>query len=376
MTTDPQVPATPPMPPVPAGNEARLDALGALGVLDTAPDQGFDDVTDYVAQVCETPIALVSLVDRDRQWFKSAHGFDQTETGLESSVCAYVVISGDFLEIPDLTRDARTRRNPLVTAPGGIRFYAGAPLRLSGGAVVGSLCVLDTRPRVLTDLQRWTLRVMAAQVVNQMELRRAVMQAEVLKKEVDHRVKNSLQSISAQTRIQARKSRNPEVQAALGQVGTRIEMAAALHEQLYTSSDGTEVDLRDFVEKTARILEGTSPAHIRVTTDFAPARIDAARASAIGVILNEFASNSIKHAFPGGRAGAVRFSLRFDETGALIIDLEDDGIGMDEGDGASGDGIGLAVIDASVAQLGATWESMGSEDKGTKARLVIPAQEG
>ncbi|HBZ45518.1 MAG TPA: hypothetical protein DEO85_16045 [Maritimibacter sp.] len=363
---------TTPLPPTPDDNEARLDALKALCILDTEPEQGFDKITAYVANVCGTPVALVSLVDRTRQWFKSNLGLDQPETGLENSVCAYVVYENDFLEIKDLSVDPRTRHMPLVTEPDGVRFYAGAPLRLSDGQIVGALCVLDKTPRQLNDFQRNTLRVMASQVVTQLELRRALEQTELLKREVDHRVKNSLQSISAQTRIHARQSNDPNVKAALKQVQARIEMVAALHEQLCQSSDGVEVDLTAFLTQTGRILEGTSPAHIKVEMDIAPVRLSADQASALGVILNEFASNSFKHAFPNERPGVVKFTSRVESDGSLVLDLEDDGVGMPET--VTSKGIGLAVIEASVQQLGGDWSLPTNNSPGTRARLVVPPE--
>ena len=100
----------PPLPPEPAQNDARLAALSALGLLDTPPEPGFDAVTAFVCRALEVPTSLVSLVDADRQWFKSAAGFDGSETGLESSVCAYVVAQDDFIEIEDLSADPRTAK--------------------------------------------------------------------------------------------------------------------------------------------------------------------------------------------------------------------------------------------------------------------------
>jgi two-component sensor histidine kinase len=360
---------TPPLPPRPDRNEERLAALHALDVLDTPAEPVFDDVTAFVRKLCDVPTSLVSLVDRDRQWFKSADGFEAPETGLESSVCAYVVHADEFIEISDLSKDPRTARNPLVAKPGGIRFYAGAPLRLSSGHVVGSLCAIDTRPRTLSPLERETLTVLAAQVVAQLELKQALAQAELLRKEIDHRVKNSLQSISALTRIQARKAKDDNVRDALRQVQARVEMVAALHEQLYRSSATRAVDLADFTDKVAAILNGTSPKNVRIATDIIHCRVTAEQASAIGVIMNEFASNSIKHAFPDGRAGLVTFRGRERDDGTLEIVLADDGVGM--GAVSQTSGLGLAVIEASVAQLGAAWEPLVA-DHGTSARLIIP----
>ncbi len=154
----------------------RLASLARYGILDTPPEEGFDDVVQLATQLCATPVALVSLVAADRQWFKARVGFPLCETDLNSSVCAHALAEPDLLVIPDLTRDPRTARNPLVTGEPNIRFYAGAPLRVPGGAVLGSLCVIDTEARAagLTGTQADGLRRLARQVVSLLEYRRAL----------------------------------------------------------------------------------------------------------------------------------------------------------------------------------------------------------
>ena len=154
----------------------RLAALDAYDILDTAPEKGFDDVVLLARNICNTPVALVSLVAGNRQWFKARVGFSECETDLNSSVCAHALAEPDLLIIPDLTRDPRTQANPLVTHEPRIRFYAGAPLRTPEGKVLGSLCVIDgaPRPEGLTQVQAESLRALAGQVMAQMELRRAL----------------------------------------------------------------------------------------------------------------------------------------------------------------------------------------------------------
>ena len=154
----------------------RLAALDAYRILDTAPEKGFDDVVLLARNICEVPVALVSFVARDRQWFKARVGFPNCETDLNASVCAHVLSEQDLLVIPDLATDPRTRANPLVIGDPRIRFYAGAPLRTPGGKVLGSLCVIDVEPRPfgLTERQAESLRALAGQVMAQMELRRAL----------------------------------------------------------------------------------------------------------------------------------------------------------------------------------------------------------
>ncbi|MFE1603139.1 PAS domain-containing protein [Methylobacterium sp. ID0610] len=155
---------------------ARLAALDRYDILDTKPEQGFDDVVQLATQICRTPVALVSLVAKDRQWFKARTGFAACQTDLGRSVCAHALTGEDVLIIPDLTGDPRTRDNPLVTGEPRIRFYAGAPLRTPEGLTLGALCVIDTQPRPegLTDEQQGGLRALARQVMMQLELRRAV----------------------------------------------------------------------------------------------------------------------------------------------------------------------------------------------------------
>jgi PAS domain S-box-containing protein len=157
-------------------DERRLAALKSYDILDTPPEAGFDDIVQLATQLCQTPIALVSLVAADRQWFKARVGFASCETDLNSSVCALVLTEPDVLVIPDLTADPRTKANPLVTGEPHIRFYAGAPLRTSEGQVIGSLCVIDNEPRLsgLTEVQARSLKALARQVMSQLELNRAV----------------------------------------------------------------------------------------------------------------------------------------------------------------------------------------------------------
>lgn len=156
--------------------DLRLAALKAYGILDTPPEAAFDGIVRLATRLCLTPVALVSFVAADRQWFKARIGFPSCETDLERSVCKYALAEPDLLIVPDLAADPRTADNPLVTGEPFIRFYAGAPLRAPDGQVLGSLCVIDTvpRPQGLTPEQQEDLRILAAQVVTQLQMRRAV----------------------------------------------------------------------------------------------------------------------------------------------------------------------------------------------------------
>ncbi len=162
-------------------NEAeRLIALQAYGILDTEPERAFDDIVRLASRICDTPIAVVNLIDQGRQWFKAETGLGVRETPLDTSFCAHALLQEDGMVIPDATRDARFEGNPLVTGEAGLRFYAGRLLKSADGHALGTLCVLDvqTRPEGLTPLQAETLDVLARQVMAQLELRRAISERE------------------------------------------------------------------------------------------------------------------------------------------------------------------------------------------------------
>jgi len=163
-----------------ASDPDRLAALAAYGILATGPEPGFDGIVLLARVVCGAPSALVSFVSDDHQWFKARSGFAPEQTPLTQSVCVHALHSAGLLVIPDLSTDARTRDNALVTGKPGIRFYAGAPLRTPEGQTLGTLCVLDTKPRPegLSAEQTEALAVLAAQVMAQLELRRSLIERE------------------------------------------------------------------------------------------------------------------------------------------------------------------------------------------------------
>lgn len=166
---------------------ARLAALDRLRVLDSPAEAEFDDIVLLASELCQTPIALVSLVAADRQWFKARVGFPAQQTDLDRSVCRYVVAEDRLLVIPDLSLDVRTRTNPLVTASPFIRFYAGAPVRDGAGMPVGSLCVIDlqSRPAGLSSAQEAGLMALARQVTALLEARRLLAEQEA-RKDAEH----------------------------------------------------------------------------------------------------------------------------------------------------------------------------------------------
>jgi len=157
---------------LPANETLRLAALKSYQILDTAAEAAYDDIVQVASFICQTPIALVSLIDKDRQWFKARVGLDTTETARELAFCAHTILQKDTLIVEDATRDDRFAQNPLVTGNPGIRFYAGAPLVTPDGFGLGSLCVIDRQSRQLTPDQISALEALARTVVTHLELRR------------------------------------------------------------------------------------------------------------------------------------------------------------------------------------------------------------
>jgi GAF domain-containing protein len=150
---------------------ARLAALDRYAILDTEPEQTFDDIVILAAHICDTPMAMLSLVDENRQWFKSRVGVQVRETPRETSICSHAIEQNDLFIVPDTLQDARFQNNPLVLNEPCIRFYAGAPLINEEGYALGTVCVVDREPRELNAEQKQALKSLARLALGQMELR-------------------------------------------------------------------------------------------------------------------------------------------------------------------------------------------------------------
>ena len=198
---------------IPANESERLAKLNALGILDTIEEQAYDDLTFLAAQICETPISLVSLIDQSRQWFKSHYGIEAKETPREYAFCGHAINQDDLLIVEDTEFDERFKDNPLVTGEPKIKFYAGAPLILENDIRVGTLCVIDKKPRILTEQQKLSLLALSRQVVAQLNLRLKIMKMSSLDKAKDeflamvsHELRTPITSLDGSLKILQHKS--------------------------------------------------------------------------------------------------------------------------------------------------------------------------
>lgn len=185
--------------PLPADEPQRLEALRRYDILDSPPELIFDDLARLASHLCGTPIALISLIDIERQWFKARLGLDAAETSRDFAFCAHAILGSDLMEVPDATVDARFFDNPLVTGDPNIRFYAGAPLISPSGYKLGTLCVIDRQPRQLTEEQREALRALSRQVIAQVEARSRIAELKELIDERD-RAQTALRASEASLR--------------------------------------------------------------------------------------------------------------------------------------------------------------------------------
>ena len=333
---------------IPATEVQRMAAVTRYEVLDTPPDGAFDRITALAARRFGVPISIISIVDHDRIWFKSHHGIDVTEIPREPGLCASAILSSDPHLLPDASADPRSLANPLVAGDFGLRFYAGVPLTTDDGHNLGTLCVIDKVARPIDQGQIDDLKDLASLVVDQLELRmaarRAVAQKQLMAREIDHRVTNSLQFVSGLLTMQSRASNDDGVTAQLQDAATRVAAVARVHRNFY-SSDGDEVSVIAFLRRLCADLSDICDQPIDVTGD--EGNVPTTLIQPIGLIANEFVTNAVKHG--GGRIG-----LSYTIDGRQhALSVCDQGPGLSPGFAAAdtNHGLGMKVIETLTLQL-------------------------
>ncbi len=359
--------------------EPRSRSLANLGILDSDPEPEFDDLVRLASTICGAPIALVSLLDRDRQWFKARVGLAATQTPINQSFCAYAIDTPDrIMIVEDATADERFRENPLVTEAPNIRAYAGMPVLDALGTPLGTVCVIDTTPREFSDAEREALRVIARQIGTQLELRVRVRQLEQLGRSLTasneqldqfaHIISHDLmspirqQTILAQMLTAKLPAGAPEAIREYSEhirlAGRRaIDLIADLDAYVEAARQGRsvvhEVQLRSVIDKAVAATDWPSTTTVTTGGDL-DETVEVNRAALYHILLN-LLSNAAKFADPA--AGQVRVVVTpgFD---TVAIEVGDNGAGMSDrdmgsvfelfrrganADGKPGRGMGLSI---------------------------------
>jgi signal transduction histidine kinase len=369
----------------------RLAALREYGILDTPPEAAFDRIAVLAADLFDVPIAAVSLIDTDRQWFKAMVGLDATQTPREQAFCAYTILSDEVMEVSDATRDRRFHENPLVTDDPSIRFYAGAPLRLRSGHRAGALCVIDRKPHApMSDEQKRRLAILADIVVGEMDLRLLAERNALLSRQADaaneakseflanmtHELRTPLTSVIGFTGLLAASPTLPERERGLAEKAKN-----ASHKLLTIVNDVLDlarleagpgdtvlepVDVAEVARSAADLFtERAEEKELALTLDLAG---DLPVVSADPVRLRQVLVNLLGNAVKFTGQGGVNLSARA-EGGQVLIAVADTGIGIPEDKlgavferfeqgGAQvarqygGTGLGLAISQRLAEQMG------------------------
>ncbi|GAM03370.1 MAG: HWE histidine kinase domain-containing protein [Pseudomonadota bacterium] len=294
--------------------DARLEALARYS-LTSEPEQDFDDIVAMAAEICDVPVALVNIVEAERQFFKARIGIDISETPRDVSICQFAIREDVPFIIPDARRDPRFADNPFVTAEPGIRFYAGFPLVTRDGHALGTLCVIDHEPRTLDAQQIRMLRILARQAMSQIELgaaleksRAAHAEAERLRAgqheiamEMTHRVKNTLaivQSIVAQTL-----RRSPDVEQARKAIDARL-LTLARAQDVLTRSALDDIDVRALISAAlGPHMQGENDP--RFVLSGPPLLLGARQALGLALGLHELATNATKYGALSQTGGTI-----------------------------------------------------------------------
>ena len=282
---------------------ARLAALQRYRILDTEPERQFDDLTMLASQICGAPIALITLLDTDRQWFKSRVGITATETPRSVAVCDHAIRQAEVFIVEDALQDVRFAANPFVIGPAGIRFYAGAPLITEDGHALGTICVMDHVPRHLSAEQREALEALRRQVLAQLELRRNLDELAAALRARDA-------AEEAQTRLVG------ELRAALDnleKISRLLPYCSSCRLNLVVPADPESVD---------RVNEGV----MRVLRERGLQGEDGAR---VELALQEALANAVRHGCQGDPAKQLQCIVTCDDTGEVVIVVRDPGPGFD-----------------------------------------------
>lgn len=359
---------------IPPTENERLRAVRRYDVLDSPPDGAFDRITALAARRIGVPISIISIVDEDRIWFKSRHGLDVEQIGRDPGLCASAILSNDPYVLPDASIDPRSLANPLVAGDFGLRFYAGVPLTTGDGHNLGTLCVIDKHPRTIDQEQIEDLKDLASVVIDQLEIRLAarvaLARADLMAREIDHRVMNSLQFVSGLLAMQANSAGLDDAKAQFQQAAARVAAVAQVHRHFSSAGETHEVSCRGFLNRLCGDLETALGRTIRVEAD--DVLVPAGSIQPIGLLVNELVTNAAKHG-----AGVIRVMLR-SGNGEHQLAVCDEGrdlpVGFDPG--GHNRSLGMRVASAMARQLDGALTAKRDDDGATCFEVAFPHAAG
>ncbi len=395
--------------PVPHDERERLAALHDADVLDTEPEQDFDDIATLASEICGTPMGLVSLIDSDRQWFKAKIGVQYQQAQRDSTLCAHVVTGLELLEVRDTADDRRFADNPLLNEDNSIRFYAGAPVILDGTHAVGTVCVMDHVPRELTTGQRRALRSLARHAAVQLELRRYARRAgEIADRQrqldrmkdsflatVSHELRTPLSSIRGYLEILLDDDFDAETSRRFLSVMQRnsdrlLRLIDDLLLVARLSDDRMRLDLAelDLAELAHQVTSACRPVaehrQVKLTDRTASPVRALGDAKRLAQALNHLVVNAVKFTEPGGEI--VISTTDADEPELVIVDT---GLGISPSDlphlfdrffrssaaetmATQGPGLGLAIVRSIIDAHHGSIHVTSEPGIGTTVRLTLP----
>lgn len=333
---------------IPDNEPARIAAVKRYDILDTPADGEFDRITAIAARRFNVPIAIISIVDEDRIWFKSHHGVDVREIGRDPGLCASAILKTSPYILTNAKTDARALANPLVAGEFGLRFYAGVPLRTRDGHNLGTLCVIDKKPRTITQDEIDELRDLASIVMDQLEYRlearQALEQARILSQEIDHRVMNSLSFVSSLLQMQQREASSPEIAEQLEDAANRVAAIARVHRHFHLDPDVENTPALPYLRALSEDISAFLEVPIVVEGDDGLLPMTAIQS--IGLIFNELVINAGKH-------GAKHISVNFTRTEMYKLVVCDDGEGLPENfsPSAKSGRLGMKIVSVLARQL-------------------------
>lgn len=392
--------------PLPPDERERLEALYAYDILDTEAEKVFDDLALLASEICETPIALISLVDPNRQWFKAKVGIDAEQTSRDIAFCAHAIHHTEVFEVSDTLKDKRFVDNPLVTSDPNIRFYAGAQLMTPDGHAIGTLCAIDSKPHQLNEQQRNALEILGREVISQMELRCKVKQLEKASQHksdflsnISHELRTPLNAIVNFSRLMLSDVKQQPAPNKLSEYATYIDAAGKHLLNLVNSvldmskiEEGklplelAPTDVRQMFEQVQGVMSvQADEKSIELTAQIdesVPQYLQLDESKVKQIVLN-LLGNAIKFTPQGGKVG---MSLSMNQQ-QLNLKLQDTGCGISEQDqkrlfnkfeqvgknrGTQGTGLGLTITKGLVELMQGKITLSSELDKGTTIAVNLP----